>query len=156
MLKIQIPGREVLQIENFVFDYNGTIATDGKISEGIKEKLSELSKRVNIYVATADTYGNASQECAKYGLQVKLLTSGETRNAKKEFVQQLNPMSTVCFGNGYNDEQMISDCLLSVGILGEEGIYAGLLSKCDIVVNSIENALDLFIKSNRLIALLRD
>ena len=156
MLKIQIPGREILQIDNFIFDYNGTIATDGKISESIKEALNELSKHVNIYVATADTYGNARLECSKLNLKVELLTNGETRKAKKEFVHQLNPLSTVCFGNGFNDEEMLSECLLSIGVLGDEGIYAGLVNKCDIIVNSIENALDLFIKPNRFIALLRD
>lgn len=156
MLKIQIPGKEILLIKNIVFDYNGTIATDGKISENIKERLEQLSKQVNIYVATADTYGNAKAECDKYGLNVKLLTNSETRKAKWQFVKELNPQNTACFGNGFNDEDMLSCSILSVGVFGDEGIYAGIINKCDIVVNSIENGLDLFLKPNRLVALLRD
>jgi len=156
MLRIQIPGKEVLLIENFIFDYNGTIATDGKIPENIKERLEQLSQHVNIYVATADTYGNAKSECDKYGLNVKILTNSETRKAKCEFVKELNPQNTVCLGNGFNDIDMLSCAILSIGVFGDEGIYAGILNKCDIVVNSIENGLDLFLKPNRLVALLRD
>ena len=33
MLIYEIPGRGDIEIENIVFDYNGTIAVDGKILE---------------------------------------------------------------------------------------------------------------------------
>ena len=39
-MKIQIPGREVLDIQNIVFDYNGTVAIDGKL-------IDEVSKEIN-------------------------------------------------------------------------------------------------------------
>ncbi|QSX06066.1 ATPase P [Sedimentibacter sp. zth1] len=156
MIKVQIFGRETLTIENIVFDFNGTIAVDGQIPKKIREKLIELSQMVNIYVATADTYGNAKKQCDMFGLDVMLLTKGETRIAKREFVKKLGYEHTVSLGNGYNDEEMLENTKLSIGILSEEGIYAPLLAKCDVVVNSIENAIDLFLKPNRLVAILRD
>jgi len=115
-----------------------------------------LSEHANIYVATADTYGNAKAECDRFNLKTKLLLNGNTRIAKCELVNELNPQTTVCFGNGYNDEEMLNSSILSIGILGEEGIYASLFSKCDVIVKSIENGLDLFLKPSRLIAILRD
>ena len=36
MIHYKIPGRGELEIENIVLDYNGTIAVDGKIIEGVK------------------------------------------------------------------------------------------------------------------------
>lgn len=156
MITFKITGREELCIENVVFDFNGTIAIDGIIPESIKDKLIELSNKVNIYVATADTYGNAKKECDKYNLNVQLLKSGNTRVAKKEFVKKLGYENTASLGNGYNDEEMLKNTKLSIAVFSEEGIYAPLLSQSDVVVNSIENALDLFLKPKRLVAMLRD
>ena len=42
ILDIQNVGK--IEIKNIVFDYNGTIAKDGKISEEIEEKIINLSK----------------------------------------------------------------------------------------------------------------
>ena len=36
LLIYEIPGRDNIQIENIVFDYNGTIAVDGKLVIGVK------------------------------------------------------------------------------------------------------------------------
>ena len=43
------------EIQNIVFDYNGTIAIDGKLIEGIKKSINEFSNSFNFYVITADT-----------------------------------------------------------------------------------------------------
>ncbi len=61
MLIYEIPGRGDIEIENIVFDYNGTIAVDGKILAGVKGLLLELRKYVNIYILTADTYGTVKK-----------------------------------------------------------------------------------------------
>ena len=70
MIKVDIPGRESLELDNLVLDFNGTIAVDGRILENIKKPLTELSKLINIYVITADTYGVAQEECEKLDLKV--------------------------------------------------------------------------------------
>ncbi len=63
MIIYEIPGRENIQIDNVVFDYNGTIAVDGKLIEGIGELFEELERYANIYILTADTYGTVVEEC---------------------------------------------------------------------------------------------
>ena len=46
MLKIQIPGREEMTLSHLILDYNGTIAEDGEIIEGIRPRLAELAKEL--------------------------------------------------------------------------------------------------------------
>jgi soluble P-type ATPase len=44
MISVDIPWWENLDIENVVFDVNGTVAEDGKILPGVKEKIHSLSE----------------------------------------------------------------------------------------------------------------
>ena len=68
-MRIEIGGREPLEIENLLVDFNGTLAQGGEISEAAKELLTQLAKESAVYVATADTRGNAASACAgKSGL----------------------------------------------------------------------------------------
>ncbi len=62
MITVQIPGRELLTLNHLVLDYNGTIAKDGEIIEGIRPRLAELSKDLSVYVITADTHGTAAMK----------------------------------------------------------------------------------------------
>jgi hypothetical protein len=41
-MRIDIPGWGSVDIENIVVDLNGTIATDGRIPLGVKEKINSL------------------------------------------------------------------------------------------------------------------
>ena len=56
-MKIDIPDYKILDLKYLVLDYNGTIAVDGKIPQGVREQLKALSKELEVYVLTADTYG---------------------------------------------------------------------------------------------------
>lgn len=57
MITIDIPGRDIITIEHLVLDYNGTVAEDGQLIDGVEERMRALKDRVNIHVLTADTYG---------------------------------------------------------------------------------------------------
>ncbi|MEA9979957.1 MULTISPECIES: hypothetical protein [unclassified Pseudomonas] len=48
MLSIDIPGRGKLELKHLVCDYNGTLAFDGTLLEGVQEKLKALSSKVSI------------------------------------------------------------------------------------------------------------
>ena len=41
MVRIKIPGMEFLEIEHLVLDYNGTIAINGILIDGVMERLKE-------------------------------------------------------------------------------------------------------------------
>ena len=154
MLNIQIPGRELLSLSHLVLDYNGTIAEDGEIIEGIRPRLAELSKDLSIYVITADTHGTAARKCEGLPLQVLTFPTTEVGKIKAEQVEKLSG-GVVTIGNGFNDIQMSDAADLSICVIGKEGCCGALLAHTDIVVTSIEDALDLLLKTGRIRATLR-
>ena len=154
MLNIQIPGREELILSHLILDYNGTIAEDGEIIESIRPRLAELSKELSIYVITADTHGTAAKKCEGLPLQVLTFPTTEVGAIKAEEAQKLTD-GVITIGNGYNDIQMSDVADLSICVIGKEGCCGALLMHCDVVVTSIDDALDLLLKTGRLRATLR-
>ena len=154
MLKIQIPGREELVLNHLILDYNGTIAEDGEIIESIRPRLAELSRDLSIYVITADTHGTAAKKCEGLPLQVLTFPTTEVGAIKAQEAQTCSG-GVVTIGNGYNDIQMSDVADLSICVMGKEGCCGALLMHCDVVVTSIDDALDLLLKTGRLRATLR-
>lgn len=154
MLNIQIPGREELILSNLILDYNGTIAEDGEITESIRPRLAELAKNLSIYVITADTHGTAAKKCEGLPLQVLTYPTTEVGRLKADEARKLSG-GVVTIGNGYNDIQMSDVADLSICVIGREGCCGALLMHCDVVVTSIDDALDLLLKPGRLRATLR-
>lgn len=155
MIKIEVPGRCTYSIENIVFDYNGTIAANGMINSLIKEKIARLCEMANVYVLTADTYGSAERECAGLNLILKTFPKDNAGDFKARIVSELSSDKTICFGNGFNDIKMFEVAILSVAVLGEEGMCSRLLTASDVLVKSIEDGINLLLKPNTLIATLR-
>lgn len=156
MITIDIPGRDTLQIENIVFDYNGTLATDGTISQETRDKLAELQKLVNIYILTADTHGTVRENCTSLKAKIETFPTENAGKEKAKIVEGLGQEHTICIGNGYNDLLMAQRCALFICVLGEEGCNGKLLTLADVVVSSIDDALNLFLKPKRLVATLRN
>jgi len=156
MINIIIPGWGNMEIENLILDLNGTLSTDGEISPIVKEKLDQLSRDLNIYILTADTQGNAEQIVSD--LEVTLVKVPEEGSAQRKlkFLESLDPSRTVAIGNGNNDRLMLKEAALGILVLGEEGVSVSTLKDSDLLVKSISDALDLFLKPKRLIATLRE
>ena len=154
MLNIKIPGREEMTLSHLILDYNGTIAEDGAIIESIRPRLAQLSEKLSIYVITADTHGTAAQRCAGLPLQVLTFPTTRVGQIKAEEARKLSG-GVVTIGNGFNDIQMSDAADLSICVMGKEGCCGTLLSHCDVVVTSIDDALNLLIKTDRLRATLR-
>ena len=57
MIQISIPGSGELQIEAALLDLNGTLAVDGVIPPGVRERVTRLAGQMRVVVATADTFG---------------------------------------------------------------------------------------------------
>ena len=154
MIKIQIPGREELTLSHLILDYNGTIAEDGNIIEGIRPRLDILSKNLSIYEITADTHGTAAKKCEGLPLQILTFPTTEVGRIKAEEAQKLSG-GVITIGNGFNDIQMSDVADLSICVMGKEGCCGALLMHTDVVVTSIEDALDLLLIPGRLRATLR-
>ncbi len=155
MIEVKVPGRRDYLIENIVFDYNGTIAVNGKICNNTREKISELCELANVYVLTADTYGSAAKECEGLNLTLKTFPKDNAADFKAEIVEELGKDRTICYGNGYNDIKMLKLASLSIAVLEKEGMCAALINEADIIVKSIEDGINLLLNKNALIAALR-
>ena len=155
MLTISVPGREPADLHHLVLDFNGTIALDGHLLAGVKERLMKLSEQLAIYVITADTNGSVAAECADLPVRVHVIGKTDQIGEKTRFVQELLPAGAACIGNGVNDEGMFAVSELAVAIMGTEGCAVSSLLQADIVVSSITDALDLLLLPHRLIATLR-
>lgn len=155
MIEITVPGFKRLQLNHLVLDYNGTLARDGKLLEGVRERLNALSSQVQIHVLTADTFGNVKSELSEISCRLFILPPGNQEIGKLEYVQQLNPATTVCIGNGRNDRLMLKEAALGIAVMLEEGAAVETVMAADVVSRHISDALDLLTHPGRLVATLR-
>lgn len=156
MIEVDIPGRKKLLIENIVFDYNGTIAVDGILPEDIKESLMKIRENLNVYIITADTYGNVVNQCKELPIEVETFTEGNATVYKRKFVEKIGAEYTIAVGNGFNDAEMFKVSALSVAVIGEEGCCTGALINSHIVVKDIRDVFSMIMKRDRMRATLRD
>lgn len=148
-----IPGYGSLRIDNLILDLNGTLSIDGIIIKGVEKRLAQVKELIgNIFLFTGDTNGNAIEIAKKLGLSVRI-----TKTAKEKAIEanKIGADTTVAIGNGLIDSELFEIVRLSVATLQAEGVHMKTLQNADIVVPSINDALDILIKSKRLIATLR-
>ncbi|WP_070120112.1 HAD family hydrolase [Bacillus marinisedimentorum] len=155
MVTLNIPGREELVLHHLVLDFNGTIAHDGMLVEGLKERLEALSKKLSVHVITADTNGTAREQCRDLPVSIYIIGKTDQELGKRAFVTELGAEGVVCAGNGSNDKEMFSVAALAIAVTGREGCAIPTLLQSNIAVNSILDGLDLLIHKHRLIATLR-
>ncbi|MEJ5198635.1 MAG: ATPase P [Anaerolineae bacterium] len=155
MIEITIPGDGSLRLSYLVMDYNGTLACNGVLLDGVAERLTELSKHLSLYVLTADTFGTARAVLADLPCTVHILPQVGQDHAKMAFVSQLGRTEAVCIGNGRNDKLMLQAAALGIAIVGPEGAATDAVLAADIVVPNIQVALDLLLHPLRLVATLR-
>lgn len=156
MLKISLPGRDqTLELENLLLDQNGTITEDGALLPGVSERIAKLRDILNVFLLTADTFGSAAVVAEQLDISLFKVSTEQGGPDKKDFLLNLDAARTAAIGNGYNDALMLEEAAVSIAVIGPEGCAVAALRKADIVVNNINDALDLFINSLRLVATLR-
>jgi soluble P-type ATPase len=154
LIRVEIPGRDPLEISHLALDLNGTLATDGKVPVEVEQRLQELASALAVHILTADTFGTASR-LAGLGIRVSVLGPGDQTAAKAAAIRAFGVAHTAAIGNGMNDEAMLRDAALGILVVGQEGAAVRSLLAADLVVRSIEDALDLFRTPKRLVASLR-
>lgn len=151
-LVFEIPGRKQKQITHVVFDFNGTLAVDGKLIPGVKNRIRQLAERVDIMVLTADTFGTAQHALLDLPLTLHVVQNGKE---KRRCVESIGADHVAAIGNGTNDKPMFRAATLSIAICGSEGMAVGASRFATIIVHDIRDAIDLFLKPERMIATLR-
>jgi soluble P-type ATPase len=127
---MEIPGRGEYTIACLVLDMNGTIATDGRIPDKVRDKINLLAKVVR-------------------------LDAGKEAPQKEQFIKKLGPDKTIAVGNGYNDHLMVREAAVGIAVIGTEGAARETIANADVVVNEMVDALDLILKPLRHQATLR-
>src|SRR5918996_2848837 len=143
MLEIDIPGFKTLALEHLVLDYNGTMARDGELLDGIRERLVALADQLQIHVVTADTFGKAGTQLLGIPCGLTILPVQNQDRRKLAYVQQLGAERTVCVGNGRNDRLMLQVAGLGIAVAQTEGAAGQAVFAADVLVPDILAALDL-------------
>lgn len=166
MIELNIPGREKLIIKNLILDLNGTISLHGKIIEGVAKRLRTLNKQLDISVITADTRGRAEQALEElraetadgekpFSIRLHKIERGAENIQKHKLVQGLGSLETVSIGNGSNDAHMLKESAIGICVVGREGAAVESVMNADLAVSHINDALDLLLMPQRLVATLR-
>ena len=155
MIEAAVPGDGRMRLSFLVLDYNGTLACNGILLDGVAERLIALSKNLSIHVVTADTFGTVEAALKSLPFTVRVLPQTGQNHAKMAYVTQLGRNETVCIGNGRNDRLMLQAAALGIAVVGPEGAAVDALQASDVVTTSIQNALDLLLNPLRLVATLR-
>ena len=155
MLRVDIPGFGPLRIESVVLDFNGTLAIDGRLIPGVRDRLSRLARSVTVGVLTADTFGKARSALRGLPCEVTILGRGAHDRAKAAHVRRLGAARCACIGNGRNDRLMLRAAALAIVVLQAEGAASETLREADIVIPDVRDALDLLLEPRRMVATLR-
>jgi len=155
MVSITIPSVGTLNLAHLVLDYNGTLAVDGVLLPGVKETLQSLSRKIDVHVVTADTFGKAGEGLTGVECQLTVLDPGRQDQAKLDFVKRLGADRTVAIGNGRNDALMLEAAALGIAVILAEGASTLSLGKADVVCLNVVEALQILTHPLRLRATLR-
>jgi len=154
-IHLDIPGWESLELEHLVLDVNGTVALDGEVLPAVAERLTELSACLTIHLVTADTQGRAAEIAERLGVRLTCIEARDEAGQKRALVERLGAEQVVAIGNGANDAEMLAAAAVGIAVLGPEGLVTVTLQAADVVVGRIEDALDLLLRPQRLVATLR-
>jgi soluble P-type ATPase len=154
-MRVEIPGHGLLEITALVLDYNGTIALDGELLDGVGRRLKLLAREMEIHVVTADTFGSVAAKTSGLPCTLSVLPPGDQDQAKLDYVKRLGIGRTACIGNGRNDALMLRYSALGMAVIGPEGAAALILQAADVIVRDIRDGLDLLLTPLRLSATLR-
>jgi soluble P-type ATPase len=152
MIRIDIPGREVIELTDAVFDVNGIIAVDGILIAGVAERLQRLREHLAIHILTAGTHGNISELERELDIPLQIIKTGED---KERFVKELGAEHVIAFGNGANDMAMMHIAAISIAVMAAEGLSPLAFHAADVLARGPLDAIDLALHPKRLIATLR-
>lgn len=155
MLRLDIPGFAALDLEYLVLDFNGTLALDGRLREGVAPRLQALADTLVIHVVTGDTHGTAREQLRGLPVALTVLEPERQAEAKRAYLRRLGPAGCVAVGNGRNDRLMLGEAALGIAVTGPEGTSPEALHAAHLFVPDSLAALDLLDHPRRIVASLR-
>ena len=155
MIEIDFPGAKNICISNLLMDFNGTLAVDGYLIDGVAQRFKELAAKLDLVVLTADTFGLVEESCRGLPVTIQKINNGREQAQKLEVIKRMGADKTAAIGNGANDLLMLKESILGICVIGGEGASAKSIAAADICVPNIISGFDLFLNPKRIIATLR-
>lgn len=145
-MKYNPTGVGEIELDTIILDLNGTLAVQGDIVDGAKERLEILRQLgFKIFLFTGDQRGTAAVQAGELGIDVQRAT---TADEKRILTEKLDVAKTVAIGNARIDIGTFEPVKLRIGTLQAEGIHTEILKHIDVLVPSINDALDFLIDPN--------
>jgi soluble P-type ATPase len=149
-MKFEIPNKESFVINTIILDLNGTIAVKGKIIKGVKKRIKKLRNlNYQLILISGDHRENAKNIAKRLGIDYIV-----TQNKEKE-MQKVYKEHCASIGNARIDIGTFKHVKLSILVIEGEGIHVKTIPFADIITKSINDALDLFIDKDSLIATMK-
>jgi P-type E1-E2 ATPase len=152
VIEIDIPGWERITLERVVFDVNGTLGDRGGLVDGVAERIARLRERLDVMLASADTFGTLNEIARVLDVTAHRAASAEEKLA---LVEELGASRTAHVGNGSNDSAALAAATLGIAVLGGEGLSGAALAAADVVCASVADAIDLLLDPRAVAATLR-
>jgi soluble P-type ATPase len=149
MISIPRPGLEPIEIDFILIDFDGTLASDGRIHPKAKDRLNLLSKKTRVVVLAKGEKERVEGALNRVKAELAFVPEGAASQAKLDLLRQLGPTRGVAIGNGVEDAPFIEEAALGICILGKEGTAVSVLSKADLVFTDIVHALEFLLKPLR-------
>ncbi len=149
MIFISRPGQDPLEVDFVLIDFDGALASDGRVHPKAKDKVNLLSKRTKIYILAKDDKEKVEDVLKKVKSEIVYIHEGEASQAKLDLLRRLGAGRTVAIGNGVDDAPMVEEAGLGICVLRKEGAGAQTLGKADLVFTDVVDALDFLLKPLR-------
>lgn len=149
----RVPGVGRIEIDTLVVDSNGTLTVRGEIVSGVIERIQRLqSLGVNVVMISSDQRGNARVLAESAGI-----TYYEANNSreKEDILLSLGSKNVGAIGNARIDIGLFVQSVVSVATLQGEGIHKDVIDHVDVIVPSINDALEFFMDENTFIATMK-
>ncbi len=147
------PGKGKITLDTIILDLNGTLAIEGNLVDVVIKRIEKLKTLgFKIYLFTGDQRGNAVIQAKKLGIDVVI-----TKNTQEKALasKKFNKNTTVAIGNARIDIGTFENSRIRIATLQKEGIHREILEHVDIIVPSINDALDLLINVDSFNATMR-
>jgi soluble P-type ATPase len=149
MISIFRPGQKPLEVDFILIDFDGTLASDGRVHPKAKDKINLLAKRTKVYILAKEEKEKMEEVLKKVTAEVICLAEGEASQGKLNLLRQLGASRTAAIGNGLEDASMIEEAGLGICVLSKEGTATSTLEKADLVFTTLLDALDFLLRPFR-------
>lgn len=152
-LSYKVPGVGIINIDTLVVDSNGTLTLKGELVPGVVERIHRLQMLgVNVVMISSDQRGNARDLALSSGISYY---EANNSREKEDVLISLGSKNVAAIGNARIDIGLFVQSVISIATLQSEGIHKDIIDHVDVILPSINDALDFFLDENTLIATMK-